>query len=120
MICYWYDISQSCTINEINFKGFCGYGITALPLDANKFEFTSYIVLNIPSLTIIMPKILFSPTKMAKRPKIFIKAAFNLLLESPHWLESMIIYIMFTYTGFQWLAVLHTFGNLEKPLLVNG
>jgi len=42
-----------------------------VPLSANEFEFTSYIVITILYLTIIMPNMLLSRTKTAKSQQIF-------------------------------------------------
>jgi len=91
-----------------------------LPLSANEFEFTCYIMLNIPCLTIIMPKLLLSCTKMAKRQKIFNNKIylFNKAVSIYNRITSLTrtnVY-MFTYTGFQLFPVSYIFGNLEKTI----
>jgi len=66
-----FDVVLTCAINDIHFKMICGYGIIYVPLSAIEIECTSYVVLNITFLTLIL-HIMLCRTKMAKRQKIFI------------------------------------------------
>jgi len=91
-----------------------GCGITTSTTFCNEFEFTSYIVLYIPCLTIIKPKMLLSCTKKAKRQKIFIYFIKQFSIYTRITSLTRINDYMFTHTVFQLFPVSHIFGNLEN------
>jgi len=77
------------------------YVITTSTTFCNEFEFTSHIVLNIPCLTIIMPKMLLSCTKMVNAKKYLFYLIKQLSIDTRITSLTRINDYMFTHTGFQ-------------------